>query len=173
MTQRMVFAVGFLTCVALMAVALYLQHVVNLEPCPLCILQRIAVIGIGLVLFAGALHDPGIWGRRAYAAITVIVAGFGAAVAARHVWLQYTPNRVAECGIGLEDMIEMFPLSKTMVLVFRGSGDCSDVQWTFLGLTIPSWMLIVFGGFIVLGLLLAFLRRFAPRNTPPLSLFLR
>jgi disulfide bond formation protein DsbB len=173
LTQRIVFAAGFFACVALMAVALYLQHVVKLEPCPLCILQRIAVIGVGLVMLAGALHNPGIRGRRVYGALTLIVAECGAAVAARHVWLQLVPNRVAECGIGLEDMIEMFPLSKTMELVFRGSGDCSDVQWTFLSLTIPGWMLIVFGGFTVLGLLLVFSRRFAPRTPAPGSLFLR
>ena len=170
--QRTVFAAGFLTCVFLMAVALYLQHVVKLEPCPLCILQRIAVIGIGLALLAGALHNPGIAGRRVYAGAAMLFAIFGVVVAARHVWLQFTPNRVAECGVGLEDMIEMFPLSKTMALVFRGTGDCSDVQWTFLGLTIPGWMLIVFSGFIAFAILLAFSRRFAPREPAPGSLFL-
>ena len=173
LNQRTVFTAGFAVCVGLMAVALYLQHVVKLEPCPLCILQRIAVIAIGLALLVGALHNPGIAGRRVYAGATMLFAIFGTVVAARHVWLQFTPNRVAECGIGLEDMIEMFPLSKTMALVFRGSGDCSEVQWAFLGLTIPSWMLIVFGGFIAFALLLAFSRRFAPREPAPGSLFLR
>ena len=160
-SQRTVFTLGFLLCAALIATALYLQHAGGLEPCPLCILQRIAVIGIGLVLLAGALHNPRAWGVHVYGVLTLIIAGAGLAVAGRHVWLQRTPRNAAECGIGLEDMIEMFPLSKTLELVFRGSGDCTETLWTLLGLSMPGWMILVFSGFVILGILLASARVFS------------
>lgn len=166
LSQRTVFTLGFLLCVTLIATALYLQHADGLEPCPLCILQRIAVMGIGLVLLAGALHNPRAWGGRVYGVLTLIIAGAGLVVAGRHVWLQSTPRNAAGCGIGLEDMIDMFPLSKTLELVFRGSGDCTDTLWTFLGLSMPGWMIVVFSGFAILGILLAFARAFSrPRVT--------
>lgn len=160
LSQRTVFTLGFVLCVALIATALYLQHAGGLEPCPLCILQRIAVMGIGLVLLAGAVHNPKAWSQRVYGVLTLIIAAAGLVVAGRHVWLQSTPRNAAECGIGLGDMIDMFPLSKTLELVFRGSGDCTETLWTFLGLSIPGWMIVVFSGFAILGILLTFFRVF-------------
>ena len=101
--QRMLFAGGFLLCVALMATALWLQHVEGLEPCPLCVLQRGAVIVLGVVMLAGALHDPATLGRRVYGVMIVVGAAAGGAVAGRHVWLQsLPPGEAPECGPGLE-----------------------------------------------------------------------
>lgn len=159
MSPRTLFFTGFLGCVALIGIALYMQHVVGLEPCPLCILQRVAVIGMGAVLLVAALHNPAGWGRRVYAGLTALVALFGLATAGRNVWLQHLPaDRVPDCGPGLNYMLEVFPLSRTLEMVFKGSGECAEVQWTFLSLSIPEWMLFVFGVYFLAGVYLTVAR---------------
>ena len=140
-------------CVAAMATALWLQHVDGLEPCPLCILQRGAVIVLGVLMLAGAIHDPGTPGRRVYGLLIAAVALAGAAVAGRHVWLQsLPPGEAPECGPGLEYMLGAFPLTQVLDMVLRGSGECAEVQWTFLALSIPEWTLLLFVAFAVFGL---------------------
>ena len=162
LTPRRFFALGALVCAALVGVALYLQHVVQLEPCPLCIVQRVLVMILALVMAAGAIHNPAEKGRRAYGALVAVVALLGAAVAGRHVYLQnLPPDRVPECGPGLDYILDAFPIGEALALILRGSGECAEVQWTFLGLTIPGWTLIVFTGFAVFGALLCMVRRFA------------
>ena len=157
--QRTLFAGGFALCVALMATALWLQHVEGLEPCPLCVLQRGAVIAVGVVMLAGALHDPAKSGRRVYGALTVLGAAAGGAVAGRHVWLQsLPPGEVPECGPGLEYMLSAFPLTDVVEMVLRGSGECAEVQWTFLSLSIPQWTLVMFAAMVAFGLWLCFTR---------------
>ena len=164
--QRMLLASGFATCVALMAAALWLQHVDGLEPCPLCVLQRGAVIVLGVVMLAGAIHDPGTLGRRVYGAMVTIVAVAGAAVAGRHVWLQsLPPDEAPECGPGLDYMLGAFPLTQVIEMVLRGSGECAEVQWTFLSLSIPEWTLLVFIAFAVFGLALIATRSPGPGRT--------
>lgn len=156
MSQRTFFFAGFLGCLALIGIALYMQHVIGLEPCPLCILQRVAVMGMGAVLLFASLHNPAGWGRRVYAGLTSLVALFGLVTAGRNVWLQHLPaDRVPDCGPGLDYMLEVFPLSRTLEMVFKGSGECAEVQWTFLGFSIPEWMLLVFGVYFLAGLYLS------------------
>ena len=151
--RRMLLAGGFAACVALMVTALWLQHVGGLEPCPLCVLQRGAVIAIGAVMLAGAIHDPGTVGRRVYGALITVGAIAGAGVAGRHVWLQHLPpGRTPECGPGLEYMLGAFPLTDVIEMVLRGSGECAEVQWTFLSLSIPEWTLLTFIAFTLFGL---------------------
>ena len=157
MSQRIIFLAGFLICAGLMAAALYFQYGMKLEPCPLCIFQRLFVIGVGLILLAGALHNPGRLGRRLYGWLAALTAALGAGVAGRHVWIENLPfDRQLGCGYSLNDMLETFPLLKTLKLVLAGSGGCGQVTWSFLGLSMPSWTLIFFIGFAVLGLLLVF-----------------
>ncbi len=157
MSQRMIFLGGFLICAGLMAAALYFQYAMKLEPCPLCIFQRLFVIGIGLILLAGALHNPGRLGRRIYGGFAALTAALGAGVAGRHVWIQNLPfDQQPGCGYSLNDMLDTFPLLKTLKLVLAGSGGCGQVTWSFLGLSMPNWTLIFFVGFIGLGLLLVF-----------------
>ena len=159
-TQRAPFAAGVILCAGLMLAALYLQHALDLEPCPLCIFQRIFVIALGLVMLVAAIHDPQALGRRVYGGLVLLIAGLGVVVAGRHVWLQHLPaDRVPECGPGLEYMLDAFPLSETLALVFRGSGECAEVQWTFLGFSIPEWTLAIFIGLVVAGLYLLISRR--------------
>jgi disulfide bond formation protein DsbB len=159
MSQRMLFVAGFLGCVVLIGIALYMQHGLGLEPCPLCIVQRVAVIGIGVVLLVAALHNPAGWGRRVYAGLTALVALGGLATAGRNVWLQHLPpDRVPDCGPGLDYMLEAFPLSRTLEMVFKGSGECAEVQWSFLGFSIPEWMMLVFSVYLLAGIYLALAR---------------
>jgi protein dithiol:quinone oxidoreductase len=143
LTPRLGYAAGFLICVALFAFALYLQYYEDQNPCPLCILQRIAFIGLMVVFLIGTLHGPGRLGAAIYSSLLVIVALLGAGVAARHVWLQHLPkDRIPECGPGLEYMLNRFPLSQALEKVFRGSGECAEVGWTFLSLSIAEWSLL-------------------------------
>ncbi len=159
-TPRLLFLGGFTACAALIAIALYFQYVMYLDPCPLCILQRVAVIALGVIFLAGALHDPGRFGRRLYATLALLTAGIGAAIAGRHVWLENLPeDQVPACGPGLDYMLENFPLMRALEMVLRGSGECAEVAWSFLGLSIPGWTLVAFAGFAAMSLLL-FFRRF-------------
>ncbi|MDX1512496.1 MAG: disulfide bond formation protein B [Gammaproteobacteria bacterium] len=165
-SQRWLFAGGVVLCAGLLATALYFQHVMGLEPCPLCIFQRVFVIVLGILMLIAALHDPGRLWRRVYAAAILIVALLGVAVAGRHVWLQnLPPDQVPECGPGLEYMLDSFPLMQALEMVFKGSGECAEVQWTFLGLSIPAWTLIVFVGIAGVAVFLLVSRRGLPASS--------
>lgn len=162
-SQRWLLACGAALCAVLLAVALYFQHVLGLEPCPLCIFQRIFVIALGAVMLVAAIHNPAILWRRIYATLILVFAVLGVLVAGRHVWLQnLPPDQVPECGPGLEYMLAQFPLTQVLELVFKGSGECAEVQWTFLSLSIPAWTLLVFIGVTLFALVLLFSRRGLP-----------
>jgi len=134
---------GFAACTGLLGYAFYAQHGLGLEPCPLCIFQRVAVLALGAVFLMAALHHPGRAGARAYAGLAGITAAAGSAVAARHVWLQsLPPDQVPACGPGLDYLLDAFPLGEALAMVFTGSGECADVDWTFLGLSMPGWVLV-------------------------------
>lgn len=142
MSIRKLNLAGFLICAGLMAYALYSQYALQLEPCPLCIFQRIAVIGLGLLFLLGALMTAETWGRYVYAFFYLVIGGFGIAVAGRHVWLQHLPaDEVPACGPGLSYMLDSFPLGEALSMVFSGSGECADVDWDFLGFSMPEWVL--------------------------------
>jgi disulfide bond formation protein DsbB len=143
MNVRLANALGALACAGLMAYALYVQHGLGLEPCPLCILQRLAVIALGGIFLVAALHPAGAVGRRVYGILLALVALAGSGVAGRHVWLTtLPPERLPACGPGLDFMLESFPLQETLAMVLSGSGECANVDWRFLGLSIPAWVLI-------------------------------
>ncbi len=150
---------GFLACAGLIAFALYLQHVKGEDPCPLCMVQRIAFIALGVIFLLAALHRHGKIAGWIYAGLLVITASAGAAVAGRHVWLQSLPkNQVPECGPGLEFILERFPLGKAFDLILRGSGECAEKGWTFLGLTIAGWSLAWFVALGLFAVVLAWVR---------------
>jgi disulfide bond formation protein DsbB len=143
MTSRLGYGLGFLACLALLGFAFYLQYVEHQEPCPLCILQRVAFMAMTLVFAVAALHGPARRGAIVYSAALFLIAGMGAAVAGRQVWLQMLPaNLVPACGPGLEYMLERFPLSQALQKIFAGSGECAEAGWRFLGLTIAGWSLV-------------------------------
>ena len=142
--HRWVHAGMFAVCVGLIGFAMVLQHIMDLEPCPMCILQRYAFIGVGLFALLAAIHNPSGWGRWVYSALLVIVSGLGAGVAARHAWLEHNPPQIFDCGADLGFMVDTFPLAEALPMIFRGSGDCTEVLWRFLGLSIAEWALIWF-----------------------------
>ena len=150
--RRVLNFAGFLCCVGLMGFALFAQHVLLLDPCPLCVLQRVAVISIGIVFLISALHNPQGRGRNVYAALLAVIAIAGAGVAGWHVRLQnLPPSEVPACGPGLDYMLDNFPLGDALQMVFKGSGECADVVWSFLGLSMPSWVFIAVTGLGVAG----------------------
>lgn len=135
----------FLGCVAAMAGALYLQYQVGLEPCPLCIFQRVGVIAVALVVLIAFLHGPKRIGVRIYAALAALAALAGGGVAVRQLWLQHLPpDQVPVCGPGLDYMLDVFPLHEVLAKVLSGSGECAEVTWRFLGLSLAGWSLILF-----------------------------
>ena len=161
MTTRIGYTLGFLACLGLLAFALYLQYVEQQEPCPLCILQRVAFIAMMAVFLIAALHGPRRRGSIVYSSLLFLAAGFGAAIAARQVWLQHLPaSQVPACGPGLQYMLEQFPLTQALQKILAGSGECAEAGWRFLGLTIAGWSL---AWFVVLGLYALFIAMQAPR----------
>jgi len=144
LSSRALFLGLFAVCVGLLAFGLYLQHVVGLEPCPMCIMQRYAFVGVALTALVAGLHSPGGSGIRAYAAVILLLALTGAGVAVRQTWIQLYPPEFAECGPDLEFMLGSFPLADALPMIFQGAGDCSKIDWTFLGLSIANWSLVMF-----------------------------
>jgi disulfide bond formation protein DsbB len=146
---------ALLALVALVAmlVALYLQHYQGLEPCPLCVFQRVAVIGVGVMALTAAVHGPQAWGQRVYAGVMALSAFAGVVVAGRHVWLQHLPaDQVPSCGPGLDFWIAALPWQQVVQQVFQGSGECAKVDWTLLGLSLPMWTLMLFVGLLLAAL---------------------
>ncbi|MEQ1514356.1 MAG: disulfide bond formation protein B [Lysobacteraceae bacterium] len=158
---RSQYLLGFLICVALIGFAVKSQDWWGLNPCPLCIFQRIAFAGLGVVFLLGGLHAPkGAWGRRIYGLLALIPAGIGLGIAGRHVWLTTLPaDQVPECGPPLRFMVETNPLTDVIRKVLTGSGECAKVDWMFLGLSMPAWSLMCFVVLTAWALLAAFRRR--------------
>ncbi|MDX1803777.1 MAG: disulfide bond formation protein B [Alcanivorax sp.] len=156
-SPRLLNLLALLACLAAMGGALYLQHVDGLQPCPLCIFQRVGVIAAGLVLLMACLHGPRGVGVRVYAALTGLAALGGGAVAIRHLWLQHLPpDRVPDCGPGLNYMLDVFPLKDVLAKVLAGSGECAEVHWSLFGISLPGWSLLVFVGLLAVALVQLF-----------------
>lgn len=153
LAPRTINLLGFLACVVAMLGALYLQYAEDLEPCPLCVFQRVGVIAAGLFFLLAALHNPGRTGQRIYGALAGLGAIGGGIVAGRHIWLQSLPeDEVPACGPGLDYMLDVFPMRDVLSMVFSGSGECAEIDWTFLGITIPQMALLTFLGLLALAL---------------------
>lgn len=150
---RRLLALMSAACVALLAFGLYLQHVVGLEPCPMCIVQRYALVLVALVAGLTAIAR-GRGPLMAGSGLIVLLSGFGAFVAARQSWLQWNPPEVASCGRDFYGMIETFPLQRVIPMIFKGSGDCAKIDWTFLGGSIANWSFLAFCFFGVVALVL-------------------
>ena len=141
--RRLVNSLGALFCVGLLAYALYSQFQLGLEPCPLCIFQRVAIAALAVVFLAAALHHPSGWGRFVYAGLIGVAALVAIGVAARHVYIQsLPPGSVPACGAPLDAMLDMFPLTEVVRKVLTGGGECAEINWRFLGLAMPAWVLI-------------------------------
>lgn len=157
MNSRAVFFLIFLLCAGLLGVAFYMEHVMGLEPCPLCWLQRFGFMAAGLVSLLAALHGPQGFGVRIYGFFLAVSAGAGLGVAGRQLWLQSLPaDQVPACGPSVDYMLEVLPWMEVLTTALRGTGDCAEVTWRFLGLSIPGWTAIFFTLLVITGLVLLF-----------------
>ncbi len=143
-TRRLANVAGFLGCAAMMAYALYAQHVLHLTPCNMCMLERIGVSALGLAFLVAALHDPRRPGAYVYAALIALTALIAGATAARHVWMQLQPlGSLPSCGADFWSMMDMMPFTEVVGRIVNGGGDCQAITWTFVGLSMPAWVLIL------------------------------
>lgn len=156
---RVVFGLIVVACVALDAYAiLYMQEELGLEPCPMCVLSRYTFIAIGVVSLIAAIHGPRGGALKAYATVVTVLAAIGIGISARHSYLQHFPPKIETCGADLGFMVQNLPLSKAFPKIFAGTGSCTAVDWTFLGLSIPEWAGVWFALIAAAVLWLAFVR---------------
>lgn len=154
-SNRWFYLSGAFIVACLFSSALYLQYVLREDPCPLCMIQRVIFIAIGVIFFIAALHNAGRVGRWIYSSIIALTALGGVAVASRHIWIQHLPkDEVPACGPGLDFMLKNFPMAEVWQELMHGSGECAAKGWTFLTLGIPEWSLI---WYVLLGILAIFI----------------
>jgi len=158
LTPRKLALAGFFVCIAMIGFALYLQYFVNLEPCPLCMLQRICYTLLAVIFLAAALHGPGKTGVQIYASLGIVTAAVGLGLATRHVWLQWYPPKESACTADLFFQLQRFPVLSVLQKALRATGDCAVVDWTFLGLSLAQWSWL---GFLALLVYLGYLFRSA------------
>lgn len=142
---RPVCILGLLVCIGLLAYAYYMEHVLLLEPCPLCWLQRFVFMGFAFVFFVCAIQNPGTWVRYIYVLAFGLLTFLGLGLAGRHLWLQSLPVEAQpECGFGISYMLNSQPLTDVIAWAAKGTGECAEIQWTFLGISIPGWTFVAF-----------------------------
>ena len=146
LNYRFVSVLLVLTSIIGLSFALYLEHVKGLEPCPLCIFQRVGLIGMGLIALIALIHNPvSNLFKRFYALLATLSIGWSVGVAARHVWIQHLPaDQVPSCGPGLNYLVDALPMQAVLKEVLSGSGECAAIDWTFLGQSLPVWSLLYF-----------------------------
>ena len=163
--SRKFFIAVFTICIGLLIFGLYLEHIQGLEACPLCIFQRIAYTIIIFITLIGAIHNPRNLLQIIYKLLMVISSITGAAIAGRQIWLQHLPPElVPECGPGLDYMFNVFPFREALKMIFTGSGECAEVKWRFIGLSIAEWSLIMFIGIFIATILSIYTSRYKNAN---------
>lgn len=154
LNYRIMSAVLFVASIVGMAFALYLEHVQGLNPCPLCVFQRIGLIGLGVISLLALIHNPvsNVF-KRFYTLLGTLSILWSAAVAGRHVWLQnLPPDQVPSCGPGLEYWVETLPMTSVLQQVLSGSGECATIDWTLFGFSLPVWSLLFFSVLLALSI---------------------
>lgn len=165
LTFRQLSLLGFAGCVGGLAFALYLQHFRGYEPCPMCVFQRVAMVGAGIAFLVGALHAPRGVGRWIYALLAALMSAGGAAIAGRHVWLQsLPPDQVPACGPTLDYLLGMLPVMEVVTMVLKGDGNCAKIDAQWLGISLPGWTLIAFVGFVLYALAMPVIARIGQRR---------
>ena len=143
LSRRQGYGLGALVCAGMLGFAYFAQYGLGLEPCPLCIFQRMVFFGLFVFFLIGAIQNPGKTGARVYGLLLSLIALTGVGIAGRHVWIQHLPaDQVPECGPGLDYMLDVFPLGDVIRTVLTGSGECAEIVWEFLGLSMPAWTLV-------------------------------
>ncbi|HUI62756.1 MAG TPA: disulfide bond formation protein B [Steroidobacteraceae bacterium] len=141
--RRLINFAGFIACFALLAYAYYTQYELGLEPCPLCIFQRIGIAALGFTFLVAGLQNPRGWGAPVYGVLLGVCALATAAVAIRHLYVQsLPPGTIPACGAPLDVLLKFTPVTEVIRKVLTGSGECSQVNWRFLGLAMPGWVLV-------------------------------
>ncbi len=141
--RRLINFAGFIACVALLGYAYYVQYHLGIEPCPLCIFQRIGIAGLGLGFLIAGVHNPRGWGGGVYGVLIAALALATVGVAGRHLYVQsLPPGTIPSCGAPLDVLLQFTPVTEVIRKVLTGSGECSQINWKFLGLAMPGWVLI-------------------------------
>lgn len=162
---KALFVFGLLLVLGGMSSALYLQFFKGLEPCSLCIFQRLCYIAYGLIALIAIIQNPKTWGGRIYAFLQIPVALLGLTIALRQVWIQSLPlDQVPACGPGINYLLQEFPLQKVVQVVWAGSSDCAIVSWRFWSLSMASWSAILFSILLILSVFIM-LKRYSPKKT--------
>ena len=147
---KMLCLTGFFTCVALLASAYYFQFTLELEPCPLCIMQRVVTLMVAVGCLAGFFLIEKPVGLLIASSWTLLSSFFGIYLAHHHNWLQNLPaDQVPSCGPSLEYMLDAFPIMEVITVLLRGNGNCAEVSWSFAGISMPGWLLVFFIGFAI------------------------
>jgi protein dithiol:quinone oxidoreductase len=143
-SRRLINLAGFAACAGLLAYAyFYVELYEGIDPCPLCMFQRVGVALLGVIFLAAVLQDPKGWGRKVYAGLLGLASLLTVAIAARHIYVQHAPaGLIPSCGAPLEYMVKIMPLTQVIAKVLAGSGECAQINWQFLGLAMPAWVLI-------------------------------
>src|ERR1041384_1874526 len=142
-----------LACAGMLGYAIYAEKVLGYVPCPLCMFQRVCIGTLGIVFLLAGVHRAGVTGARIYGFLVFLAAGATVWVAGRHVWVQAQPaGTVPACGAPLDALLNMFPLLEVVRKVMTGGGECGVIDWTFLGLSMPQWVLISAIGLGLLGI---------------------
>lgn len=151
------------TTVAIL-IALYMQYFMELEPCALCMTQRVFIIAVGLVALFAWLHKPKQLGTRIYCLLGIVLASIGGAFSSRHIWLQSLPEDLApSCGPSLGYLLDTVPFMEALSVLLQGDGHCAETVWTFLGLSIPAWTLVIFAGLFLINAFI-FYKSFRPNT---------
>jgi disulfide bond formation protein DsbB len=150
--NKTLFLLIFLACIGLLASAYYFEYVMYLDPCPLCMMQRIAVLLVGLVGLSGFILSGNRVKQIIHSGLLMLSSVFGMFLAGRHIWIQNLPaDQVPTCGPSLEYMVDTLPWAEVISIMLQGNGNCADLQWSFLGLSMPEWVMVWFIGFMLAG----------------------
>ncbi|MDY0251060.1 MAG: disulfide bond formation protein B [Pseudomonas sp.] len=159
-STRQLFLLALLGCIGLLAVALYLEHVVGLVPCPLCHVQRAAVLMFAVICLLATMHNPARTGQRIYAILAALAASFGIATAGRQIWLQGLPeDQLPSCLPPFEFMLEAFPIQEIISKMLHGTADCAEINWTFLSFNLAELSMVSFIAMLLFSLFLALRKR--------------
>ncbi|MGU9977677.1 MAG: disulfide bond formation protein B [Candidatus Oxydemutatoraceae bacterium WSBS_2016_MAG_OTU14] len=158
MSPRTLLLVGASVCtLSLLFAYFYLEKTLGLAPCPLCVFDRLVFALLAIFFFIGFIHNPQQLGQRLYASLAIVLSAIGIGLAARHIYLQnLPPDKVPGCLPDLGFMLDEFPLLETIQTVLSSAGECAEIDWTLLGMTIPQQTLLVFILVAVLSLILFF-----------------
>ena len=137
----------------------YFENSLKLEPCYLCMIQRGIIVVIGIICVLAVVHNPRRFGQRVYSSLSIIMVGMGIYFSGKQLWLQSLPeSQVPSCGIPVDHLFDNFSITEVITMLLHGDGNCAEVQWQLMGLSMPGWVMVGFVGFVVLGAL-QFLRK--------------